>query len=279
MLLRPPSDRVAHGRVGTDHCRMSRATPPPDDQGHPPLALDPDRIVETISALEKRIQERFPGSGLGRVCQTLEGISVRTKARLDWVARPNLWLRIGTWLMALLLIAGFAAAGWALAQAVQETGIQDPLALVEAGESAIQEIVFVGIGLVFLLTVEGRLKRRRALGFIRELRALAHIVDMHQLTKDPHRLAVLTPDTPSSPQRGLSQRELGRYLDYCSEMLSLASKVSALYTERFDDPVVLQAVDEVEALTTGLARKIWQKIMVLGEPEQRQDGAPIAPTR
>lgn len=238
-----------------------------DDPRLAPLELDPDRIVETIRALRQRIEERFPGSGLGRVCATLETIGNRTKGRLDWVARPNLWLRLGTWLMALLLLAGFAAAGVALLQAVRESGIQDPLALVEAVESAIQEMVFVGIGLVFLLTVENRVKRRRALGFIRELRALAHIVDMHQLTKDPHRLTVLSPDTPSSPERRLSQRQLGRYLDYCSEMLSLASKVSALYADRYDDPVVLQAVDEVEALTTGLARKIWQKIMVLGEPE------------
>jgi hypothetical protein len=163
---------------------------------------------------------------------------------------------------------------------VRDTGIEDPLALVEAGESAIQEIVFVGVGLVFLLTMESRVKRRRALAFIRELRALAHIVDMHQLTKDPTRLAVVSPDTPSSPKRQLTQRQLGRYLDYCSEMLSLASKLSALYAERFDDPVVLQAVDEVEALTTGLARKIWQKIMVLDAPEPLPGPmAPAASTR
>ena len=33
--------------------------------------------------------------------------------------------------------------------------------------------------------------------------------------------------------------------------------------EQIHDQVVLQAVDEVEALTGGLAAKIWQKIMVL----------------
>ena len=32
-------------------------------------------------------------------------------------------------------------------------------------------------------------------------------------------------------------------------------------------PVVLQAVDEVEALTLGLSRKIWQKIVILDAPE------------
>ena len=31
----------------------------------------------------------------------------------------------------------------------------------------------------------------------------------------------------------------------------------------FDDAVALAAVNEIENLTTGLSRKIWQKIMIL----------------
>ncbi|GMV04908.1 MAG: hypothetical protein AMXMBFR53_11880 [Gemmatimonadota bacterium] len=227
------------------------------------LALDPARIVETIATLRRRIDERFPGSGLGRVCATLLDIGQRTRERIDWVERPNPWLRAGSWLMALLLVAGAVAAGWAVVAAARASGVQDPLDLVQAVESGIQEMVFVAVALAFLLTAESRLKRKRALGFLRELRALAHLVDMHQLTKDPHRVTVSTPDTESSPRRTLSQQELGRYLDYCSEMLSLTSKLAALYAERLDDAVVLQAVDEVEALGNGLSRKIWQKITML----------------
>ena len=61
----------------------------------------------------------------------------------------------------------------------------------------------------------------------------------------------------------MTRFELGRYLDYCSEMLSLISKIAALYVQNLDDPVVLVAVDEVEDLTSGLVHKIWQKIMIL----------------
>ena len=61
----------------------------------------------------------------------------------------------------------------------------------------------------------------------------------------------------------MTRFELGRYLDYCSELLSLVSKIAALYVQRFDDEVVLGAVNEVETLTNGLSRKIWQKIMIL----------------
>jgi hypothetical protein len=115
----------------------------------------------------------------------------------------------------------------------------------------------------FLYTLENRIKRRRALHFIRELRALAHIIDLHQLTKDPDRVIGPGRDTPSSPERDIEQFKLGRYLDYCSEMLSLTSKVAALYAQSIDDPVVLAAVDEIERLTNGLSAKLWQKIFIL----------------
>ena len=61
----------------------------------------------------------------------------------------------------------------------------------------------------------------------------------------------------------MTRVELGRYLDYCSEMLALNSKLAALYAQSLHDPVVLAAVDEVETLTTGLTAKIWQKLVIL----------------
>ncbi len=57
---------------------------------------------------------------------------------------------------------------------------------------------------------------------------MAHIVDMHQLTKDPEPLLLDGPSTPSSPERKLTPFELGRYLDYSSEMLSMISKTAAI---------------------------------------------------
>lgn len=57
--------------------------------------------------------------------------------------------------------------------------------------------------------------------------------------------------------------ELGRYLDYCSEMLSLISKLAFLYVQNFTDPIAQEAVNDLEDLTNGLSQKIWQKIMLL----------------
>ena len=56
--------------------------------------------------------------------------------------------------------------------------------------------------------------------------------------------------------------QLTRYLDYCSELLAILAKIGALYVQRFADPATLSAVNEIEVLTNGLARTIWQKIVV-----------------
>jgi len=92
---------------------------------------------------------------------------------------------------------------------------------------------------------------------------MAHIVDMHQLTKDPELVVGERHPTASSPRRNMTPFELARYLDYSSEMLSLISKIAALYAQGFEDATAVGAVDEVEGLTNGLSRKIWQKIMIL----------------
>ena len=88
------------------------------------------------------------------------------------------------------------------------------------------------------------------------------LVDMHQLTKDPDKLAEKRGEQ-AARERQIQRSRLTRYLDYCSEMLSLVSKIAALYAQTFHDPVVLAAVDEVESLTTGLSSKIWQKMIIL----------------
>jgi hypothetical protein len=59
---------------------------------------------------------------------------------------------------------------------------------------------------------------------------------MHQLTKDPERLLATHQDTASSPQRTMTRAELWRYLDYCSELLSLTGKIGALFVQRWTTP-------------------------------------------
>ena len=225
-------------------------------------SLNPEHITRTIAQLRDRIQERFPGSGLGKVAEELQQIGNEAVARSQWIARPLLPLRIGIGLLVALLAAVTLLALAKLNVTKMWESFSDFVQAIDAG---INDIVFIGIAIFFLVTLEGRMKRRRALKAIHELRALAHIIDMHQLTKDPEVILSGGPATKSSPKRAMTTFEMSRYLDYCSEMLSLIGKVAALYAQRFNDPVALSAVDEIEDLTTGLSRKIWQKIMIINQ--------------
>ena len=224
------------------------------------LHLDEREILETLERLRDRIGERFPQSGLWHVSEELLGVARDASVTVAYLRRPN-------WLARIAAVAAIAAMFGVLGMVVIAVrgptgviGLADVIQIIEAG---INDIVFFGIAIYFLLTIETRLKRRRALRTIRQLRSLAHIVDMHQLTKDPDSLISGHPDTPSSPTRTMTAAELGRYLDYCSELLSVTAKIAALLVQYFDDAVVLRAVNEIETLATGLSGKIWQKITIL----------------
>jgi hypothetical protein len=143
--------------------------------------------------------------------------------------------------------------------------------LAQGIDAGVNEALLLSAAIYFLVTLERRLKRNEALKALHELRSLAHIIDMHQLTKDPEIVAGEWQPTSGSPVRSeLTPFQLERYLDYCSEMLAVLSKVAAFYVQKFQDEAVLRAVDEVEDLTSGLSNKIWQKITVLDRLRQTE---------
>lgn len=237
-------------------------------------SLDVDAVVRTIGLLCQRVEQRFPDSGLSGVARELDRVAHQTRERAAWIARPILGLRVTVAALIVLIASGLAGTVVSLRTPKEPVEVFQFVQVLEAG---INDVVLVGAGVFFLLTLETRLKRRRALGAIRELRAIAHIIDMHQLTKDPEWVMGRGQKTGILPPRKMTRFELSRYLDYCSEMLSITGKIAALYIQDFDDDGALAAVNEVENLTTGLARKIWQKLMILYTmaPEAPAPGAPV----
>ena len=222
--------------------------------------LNEAQINQTLRRLRDRIGERFPDSGLSRLSRELVHVSEEASECVAYLRRPHWGVRIAVGVVIVAILAVLVMA----AMSMRLPGRVDRLfELVQMLDSAINDIVFLCIAIFFLLTVEGRLKRRKALRSLHQLRSVVHIVDMHQLTKDPERLMTPREDTASSPDRSMTAPELGRYLDYCSELLALTSKIAALFVEHFNDPVVLSTVNEVEGLVTGLSGKIWQKITLL----------------
>lgn len=223
-------------------------------------SLDPVRILETLERLRDRIDARFPNYGIGRVCRELIDTARFTTEKAARLAAPNWPLRAA---VGLIIVAGV----WAQFEAAELLHLEDVetnIGLLQSLEAAVNLLILFGGAAWFLMTLEERFKRQRALDALHQLRSMAHVIDMHQLTKDPTALL-----QERAPPRQMTKFELTRYLDYCAEMLSLIGKLAALYADRMRDPVVIEAVTEIENLTTGLARKIWQKITLIGEIEER----------
>lgn len=232
--------------------------------------LDAGKIQETVAVLARRIHERFPNSGLHDVCQHLRDVAAAARQRAARIGRPILWVRIVSGLMIAAVLAVLAYTVTQVVKAPAQVGERmGPGEFVQLLEAGINSALLVGATVLFLVTLEGRLKRRRALKALHELRAIAHVIDMHQLTKAPERALGDGKDTASSPKRVMTPFELTRYLDYCSEMLSLSGKIAAVYSQDLDDTVVVNAVNDIEVLTTGLSRKIWQKITILNDRAAR----------
>ena len=231
-----------------------------------PFQLDSERIVDTVHVLSKRIHERFPGAGLHTVCKQLLEIARQAKLRAQQIAEPITWVRVLSGFIVTLIALAFLTTLVLIVADLpdQSLGTAD---LVQMLDAAFNSLLLIGATVLFLVTLETRIKRRRALKALHELRAMAHVIDMHQLTKDPERVAAKGADTQSSPKRTMTSFELSRYLDYSSEMLSLTGKIAALYAQNFDDANVVAAVNDIEDLTSGLSRKIWQKIMILHDAE------------
>ncbi|MFN0217271.1 MAG: hypothetical protein ACKVP4_00500 [Hyphomicrobium sp.] len=232
-------------------------------------ALRAEKIVDTVKALQARIAARFPGSGLSKVCHDLIGIAEQTSARIADVDRPHWGIRLS---LAAAIGAGLAGLIYLAANGLALKGSDELTEILQGLDSAVNLLVIIGGAVFFLSTIETRWKRNRALTALHELRAIVHVIDMHQLTKDPSMIGQARMST--SPDRELSPFELKRYLDYCSEMLSLTAKLAALYAERLSDAVVVDTVGDIERLTSDLSNKIWQKITMVQGLEGRNAPSP-----
>jgi len=230
--------------------------------GREKMILIPDRVVETLEMLLARILERFGKCGLANVCAQLCQIAREDTQRALSIGRSYIWLRI---LVFVMLAAGVGGLVWVLSLIdFTRTAADSVYSVLQGIEAAANLTVLTGAAMLSLIKLEERLKRRRALAALHELRSIVHVIDMHQLTKDPSKFMV-GGNTPSSPPLLLNEFQMTRYLDYCSEMVSLTSKVAVLFAQSLDDRAVAEVVSDIERVAAGLSQKIWQKIIILQE--------------
>ena len=223
--------------------------------------LDPAKIIQSLDQLTRRISERFPGAGLAGVSSELSSIATDTSARAARIAKPAIFTRA---FVLLVFLAGLSLLSYLGYLVLAKTKASDDLfGTIQGIDAGFNIVVLTGATLFFMFSLEERGKRRRALKALHELRSIVHVIDMHQLTKDPASAASVSQTTPSSPKRDLTPFELTRYLDYCSELLSLTAKVAVLYAQSFPDPIVTATVNDIERTAASLSQKIWQKIMII----------------
>jgi hypothetical protein len=216
-----------------------------------------------VAQLERRIDARFGERGLTKAARDLGRLVVlvqsETEQSRERLRRTTLTART---VSLMIVVATLTALIVGLRSAVVD-GLDRTADWVPLAESVVNDLVFAAIAVVFLWAFPERLERRTLLRMLHRLRSLAHVIDMHQLSKDPEQLSAAYVPTAESVRHGLDADQMHHYLGYCSEMLSLTAKTAALCGEHSADGVVLETVSYIETLTTELSNKIWQKISLL----------------
>lgn len=223
--------------------------------------LDPARIIETAERLHQRITDRFPDSSLRRVAAELVSLAHDLAEEAEVLKAPIWWLRIVIGLTILSGAALFLFVGTIFP--IDRISGNDVVESVQGFEAGLNTVILAVLGLLALIGAEERIKRKQVFRLLHGLRSLIHVIDMHQLTKDPAVLSANFEPTAHSPQRITDPEQLERYLDYCSEMLSITGKLAALFAQAVNDAVVIEAVNDIEELGSNLSRRIWQKISMI----------------
>ena len=219
--------------------------------------LDIDKVTAAIELLRLRVQERFPTANLLNVCNELKELSNNAKANIQHLNKPYVYFRIIFSFLIILTKVLITYTIWHISSQDLPTNFQSFIA---TSEALMNELVMIGAAFYFIGKFENSLKQKKILYALQELRTIIHVIDLHQLTKDP--APILQNNSEHSPERALSKSELNSYLDYCSEMLSLTSTVAATYGFNCNDQIVLETIHNIEVLSGTLSNKIWQKITI-----------------
>src|SRR5262249_11760288 len=134
--------------------------------------LDPARIIETAEDLARRVSDKLPGRRLAGFAVELAQIARQTDGRAREARRPVLAIRLASALAA----AGSLLGLWYLASHIHARWEFGTVAeLFEAADAGFNLLVVLAGALWFLITLEARIKRRKALESIEELREFIHV--------------------------------------------------------------------------------------------------------
>jgi hypothetical protein len=212
--------------------------------------LDPARIIEAAENLARGVGERMPESSLAGLSVVLVRIARESDERARKARRPNYAIRlasllaVGAGLLGLSFLMDHIHMRWKFGTITE---------VIQSTDAGFNLLILLAGALWFFVTLEARIKRRRALISINELREFAHVIDLTQL--------YYTPDLyRSDPAASRSSASLDyAYLLFCTQMLAVISNLAPLYTRGAAGDSILRAVFEVEMLANAITAKLLSK--------------------
>jgi hypothetical protein len=212
--------------------------------------LDPGKIIETADHLTRRVSEKLPDSALAGLAAELAQVARQTEDRAHKARQPILAIRIAS----VLAVCGTLVGVWYLARHIHARWEFGTITEVfEATDAGFNLLVILAGALWSFVTLEARLKRRKALGSIEELRDFIHVIDITQLYYTPD---LYNPNPANSPT---SLTFDYTYLLFCTEMLGLLSNLAPLYARGAAGDSILRAVSDVEMLAIATTAKLLSK--------------------
>ena len=225
----------------------------------PKHRLDAGKIIETAKNLAEDINVRLPGTNLAALAQELVNLAVATEERARRARRPFLAIRaisalaISLVLVALWYLGRHIHAKWEFATI---NNVFDAL------NTGFNLLLLLAGALWFCVTIEARIKRREALGFIEELREFAHVIDLTQLYYTPDLYRYRRGAKPGNPAIDET------YLLFSTQMLAVIGNLAPLYTRGTTGDSILRAASEVEMLAIAISTKHLAKAEAVLAAEQ-----------
>ena len=166
--------------------------------------------------------------------------------------QPIFTIRAGSVLAILASLAGI----WYLARHIHTRWEFGTITeLFEATDAGFNLVVILGGALWFFISLESRIKRKKALAFIEELREFIHVIDVTQLFFTPEIYKL----DPADCRRSSSLELDYTYLLFCTQMLGVISNLAPLYTRGAAGDSIMRAAFEVEMLANAISSKLFTK--------------------
>jgi hypothetical protein len=208
--------------------------------------LDAGKIIETAKNLADDINVRLPGTNLAALAQELAGLAVATEERARRARRPFLAIRAFSALAISLVLLGLSYLARHIHAKWEFNTINN---VFDALNTGFNLLVLLAGTLWFCVTLEARIKRKEALGFIEELREFAHVIDVTQLYYTPDLYRYRHEARSGNPAIDET------YLLYCTQMLAVIGNLAPLYTRGATGDSILRAASELEMLAIAISTK------------------------